>query len=296
MTPGRGYWLKIGTQVVTATVAHPKHQLNVNTLEELAAKTLDLNAIGVAELTTDRPVVFENYEGSDGGPPNRALGGFILIDKLTNATVAAGMLHFALRRAENVHWQALDVSRETHARLKGQKPAVLWFTGPERRGQVDNRQSGREEACGAGPAHLPAGWRQCPSRAQQGFGLHRDRPHREYPAGRRGGQADGRRRPDRPDRLHFAVPCRAGNGARMLAEGEFIEVYVDTPLAEAEKRDVKGLYAKARAGELPNFTGIDSPYEAPEHPELWIDTTELSAEAAAEKGRRGDPGVRAALI
>ncbi|HYC95623.1 MAG TPA: sulfate adenylyltransferase subunit CysN, partial [Sphingomicrobium sp.] len=128
MIPGRGYWLKLATQTATATVAQPKHQLNVNTLEELAARTLDLNAIGVAEVTTDRPIVFEPYEAADGAP-RRVLGGFILIDKLTNATVAAGMLHFALRRAGNVHWQALDVGRETHARLKGQKPAVLWFTG-----------------------------------------------------------------------------------------------------------------------------------------------------------------------
>ena len=120
---------KLATQTATATIAQPKHQLNVNTLEELAAKTLEFNAIGVAEITTDRPIVFEPYRDLAGGAPNRVLGGFILIDKLTNATVAAGMLHFALRRAENVHWQALDVSRETHARLKGQKPAVLWFTG-----------------------------------------------------------------------------------------------------------------------------------------------------------------------
>jgi bifunctional enzyme CysN/CysC len=129
MVPGKGYWLKLGTQTATATVAHPKYQLNVNTLEQLAAKALDLNAIGVADVTTDRPIVFEPYKDEAGGAPNRALGGFILIDKLTNATVAAGMLHFALRRAENIHWQALDVSRETHARLKGQKPSVLWFTG-----------------------------------------------------------------------------------------------------------------------------------------------------------------------
>ncbi|MGH6783153.1 MAG: adenylyl-sulfate kinase, partial [Sphingomicrobium sp.] len=129
LVPGKGYWLKLGTQTTTATVAHPKHQLNVNTLDELAAKTLELNAIGVADITTDRPLVFEPYRNEGGGAPNRALGGFILIDKLTNATVAAGMLHFALRRAENIHWQALDVSRETHSKLKGQKPAVLWFTG-----------------------------------------------------------------------------------------------------------------------------------------------------------------------
>ncbi|HTG79832.1 MAG TPA: sulfate adenylyltransferase subunit CysN [Sphingomicrobium sp.] len=283
MTPGRGYWLKLGTQVVTATVAHPKHQLNVNTLEELAAKTLDLNAIGVAELTTDRPVVFETYEGSDGGPPNRALGGFILIDKLTNATVAAGMLHFALRRAENVHWQALDVSRETHARLKGQKPAVLWFTGLSGAGKstIANLVEKKLAALGRHTFLLDGD--------NVRHGLNKDLGFTETD------RIENIRRVGEVAKLMadaglivltaFISPFRAEREMvrRMLAEGEFIEVYVDTPLAEAEKRDVKGLYAKARAGELPNFTGIDSPYEAPEHPELWIDTTELSAEAAAEK-------------
>ena len=120
--------MKIGTQTVTATVQHPKYEINVNTLEHLAAPTLGLNAIGVAEIATDREIVFEPY-AVEGSSPNRALGGFILIDKLTNATVACGMLHFALRRSHNIHRQHLDVSRETHAALKGQKPAVLWFTG-----------------------------------------------------------------------------------------------------------------------------------------------------------------------
>ncbi|HMA51958.1 MAG TPA: EF-Tu/IF-2/RF-3 family GTPase, partial [Magnetospirillaceae bacterium] len=123
MLPGRPYWLKLGTQTVTANIQAPKYQVNVNTMEHLAAKTLELNAIGVANLSTDRPLAFEPYEAS------RDLGGFILIDKLTNATVAAGMIHFSLRRSQNVHWQALDVSREAHAKLKNQKPAVLWFTG-----------------------------------------------------------------------------------------------------------------------------------------------------------------------
>jgi bifunctional enzyme CysN/CysC len=283
MTPGRGYWLKLGTQTVTATVAHPKHQLNVNTLEELAAKTLDLNAIGVAELTTDRPVVFEHYEADDGGSPNRALGGFILIDKLSNATVAAGMLHFALRRAENVHWQALDVSREVHARLKGQRPAVLWFTGLSGAGKstIANLVEKRLAALGRHTFLLDGD--------NVRHGLNKDLGFTEAD------RIENIRRVGEVAKLMadaglivltaFISPFRAEREMvrRMLAEGEFIEVFVDTPLAEAEKRDVKGLYAKARAGELPNFTGIDSPYEAPENPELWIDTTQLSAEAAAEK-------------
>ena len=123
LIPGRGYWLKLGTQMVSATIQEPKYAINVNTMEHIACKTLDLNAIGVAEVTTDKAIVFEAYEDS------RTLGGFILIDKITNSTVAAGMLNFSLRRAQNVHWQALDISREAHASLKNQKPAILWFTG-----------------------------------------------------------------------------------------------------------------------------------------------------------------------
>ena len=283
MTPGRGYWLKLGSQSVTATIAQPKHQLNVNTLEELAAKTLDLNAIGVAEVTTDRPIVFEPYESADGGPPNRALGGFILIDKHSNATVAAGMLHFALRRAENVHWQALDVSRETHAKLKGQRPAVLWFTGLSGAGKstIANLVEKKLAAMGRHTFLLDGD--------NVRHGLNKDLGFTEAD------RIENIRRVGEVAKLMadaglivltaFISPFRAERDMvrHMLPEGEFIEIFVDTPLAEAEKRDVKGLYAKARAGELPNFTGIDSPYEAPEHPELRIDTTELSAEAAAER-------------
>ena len=282
MIPGRGYWLKLATQTATATVAHPKHQLNVNTLEELAAKTLELNAIGVAEVTIDRPIVFEPYKDDRGGPPNRALGGFILIDKLTNATVAAGMLHFALRRAENVHWQALDVSRETHARLKGQKPAVLWFTGLSGAGKstIANLVEKKLAAMGRHTFLLDGD--------NVRHGLNKDLGFTEAD------RIENIRRIGEVARLMadaglivltaFISPFRAERDMvrHMLPDGEFIEIFVDTPLAEAEARDVKGLYAKARAGELPNFTGIDSPYEPPENPELWIDTTRLSAEAAAE--------------
>ncbi|MDP9423533.1 MAG: sulfate adenylyltransferase subunit CysN [Pseudomonadota bacterium] len=282
MIPGRGYWLKLATQTATATVAQPKHQLNVNTLEELAARTLDLNAIGVAEITTDRPIVFEPYEAADGAP-NRVLGGFILIDKLTNATVAAGMLHFALRRAGNVHWQALDVSRETHARLKGQKPAVLWFTGLSGAGKstIANLVEKKLVAQGRHTFLLDGD--------NVRHGLNKDLGFTETD------RIENIRRIGEVARLMadaglivltaFISPFRAEREMvrKMLPEGEFIEIFVDTPLAEAEARDVKGLYAKARAGELPNFTGIDSPYEPPESPELRIDTTAMSAEAAAEQ-------------
>ena len=282
LVPGKGYWLKLGTQTVTATVAHPKHQLNVNTLDELAAKTLELNAIGVADITTDRPLGFEPYRNEGGGAPNRALGGFILIDKLTNATVAAGMLHFALRRAENIHWQALDVSRETHSKLKGQKPAVLWFTGLSGAGKstIANLVEKKLAADGRHTYLLDGD--------NVRHGLNKDLGFTEAD------RIENIRRVGEVAKLMadaglivltaFISPFRAERDMvrHMMKEGEFLEIFVDTPLAEAEKRDVKGLYAKARAGDLPNFTGIDSPYEAPEQPELWIDTTAMSAEEAAE--------------
>ena len=282
MVPGKGYWLKLGTQTVTATVAHPKYQLNVNSLEQLAAKTLDLNAIGVADVTTDRPITFEAYEDAGGGAPNRALGGFILIDKLTNATVAAGMLHFALRRAENIHWQALDVGRETHARLKGQKPAVLWFTGLSGAGKSTIANLVEKKLAGQGRhTFLLDG-------DNVRHGLNKDLGFTEAD------RIENIRRVGEVAKLMadaglivltaFISPFRAERQMvrQMMNDGEFIEIFVDTPLAEAEARDVKGLYAKARAGELPNFTGIDSPYEAPEAPELRIDTSSMSAEEAAD--------------
>jgi bifunctional enzyme CysN/CysC len=276
LVPGRGYWLKLGTQTVNATVQPPKYEVNVNTLEHLAAPALQLNAIGVAEIATDREIVFEPYADS------RTLGGFILIDKLSNATVACGMIHFALRRSLNIHRQHLDVSRETHAALKGQKPAVLWFTG----------------LSGAGKSTIAnLVEKKLVTRGRHTFlldgdnvrhGLNRDLGFTETD------RIENIRRVGEVARLMadsglivltaFISPFRAERDMvrGMLPEGEFIEVFVDTPLAEAEKRDAKGLYAKARAGELKNFTGIDSPYEAPEAPEIHIDTTQLTADEAAD--------------
>ncbi|OHT19796.1 MULTISPECIES: sulfate adenylyltransferase subunit CysN [Edaphosphingomonas] len=276
MLPGRPYWLKLGTQTVTASIQAPKYQVNVNTMEHLAAKTLDLNAIGVANLSTDRPLVFEPYEA------NRDLGGFILIDKLTNATVAAGMLHFSLRRAQNVHWQALDISREAHANLKNQKPAVLWFTG----------------LSGAGKSTIA-------NLVEKK--LHRMNRHTFLLDGdnvRHGLNKDlGFTDADRVENIRrvgevaklmtdaglivitaFISPFRQERQMvrDMMAPGEFFEVHIDTPLADAEARDVKGLYKKARSGQLANFTGIDSPYEAPANPEVRIDTTKMTPEEAAD--------------
>ena len=281
LVAGRGYWIKLGAQTATATIQHPKYQINVNTLDHLAAPSLDLNAIGVAEMLVDRDLVFEPF-ANPGGPPNRELGGFILIDKLTNATVAAGMIHFALRRASNIHRQHLDVSRETHAALKGQKPAVLWFTGLSGAGKstIANLVEKKLAARGRHTFLLDGD--------NVRHGLNRDLGFTESD------RIENIRRVGEVARLMadaglivltaFISPFRAERDMvrAMMAEGEFFEIFVDTPLSEAEARDTKGLYAKARAGTLANFTGIDSPYEPPLAPDLRLDTTAMSAEAAAE--------------
>ena len=281
LLPGRGYWMKLGTQLVTAMVQEPKYEINVNTLEHLAAQTLGLNAIGVAELATDREIVFEPY-AVEGSSPNKALGGFILIDKLSNATVACGMLQFALRRSLNVHRQHLDVSRETHAALKGQRPAVLWFTGLSGSGKstIANLVEKKLAARGRHTFLLDGD--------NVRHGLNRDLGFTEAD------RIENNRRVGEVARLMadaglivltaFISPFRADREVirRMLPEGEFIEIFVDTPLGEAERRDPKGLYAKARAGEIANFTGIDSPYEPPQAPEIHLDTMALTAEQAAD--------------
>ncbi len=276
LVPGRPYWLKIATQTVTATIQAPKHQVNVNTLEKLAVKTLELNAIGVANVTTDRAIPFEAYAD------NHTLGGFILIDKFTNATVAAGMLHFSLRRAQNVHWQSLDVTREVRAGLKHQTPAVLWFTGLSGSGKstIANLVEKKLVSLGRHTFLLDGD--------NIRHGLSKDLGFTQAD------RIENIRRIGEVARLMtdaglvvltaFISPFRAERELvrSMLPPGEFVEVFIDTPLAEAEKRDVKGLYKKARSGELKNFTGIDSPYETPEAPEIRIDTTSLTAEQAAD--------------
>ena len=276
LVPGRGYWLKLGTRTVNATVQAPKYALNVNTQEHLAAKTLGLNDIGVAEVHTDEPIVFEPYATS------RALGGFILIDKLSNATVAAGMIHFALRRAQNIHWQHVDVSREVHAAQKGQRPAVVWLTGLSGAGKstIANLVEKKLLARGRHTFLLDGD--------NVRHGLNKDLGFTEAD------RIENIRRVGEVARLMsdaglivitaFISPFRAERDMvrAMMAVDEFLEVYVDVPLEVAEQRDVKGLYAKARAGEIANFTGIDSPYEPPENPDMRIDTTAMTAEQAAD--------------
>lgn len=280
LKPGRGYWLKLATQTVTATVQEPKYEINVNAVgspgEHLAARTLGLNAIGVAELRTERPIVFEPYADS------RALGGFILIDKMTNATVGAGMLHFSLRRAENVHWQPTTITREEHAGLKNQRPRVLWFTG----------LSGSGKSTIANAVEQKLNLMNRHTFLLDGdnvrHGLNRDLGFTEAD------RIENIRRVGEVARLMtdaglivltaFISPFRAERRMvrEMMDEGEFIEIFVDTPLDVAEARDVKGLYKKARAGELKNFTGIDSPYEEPENAEIRVNTVDMTVEEAAD--------------
>ncbi len=276
MLPGRPYLLKLATNVVTATVTDLKYQINVNTLTHEAAKTLGLNGIGVCNLSLDRALPFEPYTD------NPDLGGFVLIDRLTSATVGAGMIHFALRRSHNIHWQAIEVNRAAHAALKHQQPRLLWFTGLSGSGKstIANLVEKKLHALGRHTFLLDGD--------NVRHGLNRDLGFTEAD------RVENIRRVGEVARLMtdaglivltaFISPFRSERRMvrQLLPDGEFIEIFIDTPLEVAEARDPKGLYRKARAGMLKNFTGIDSPYEAPEEPEIRIDTTRLSAEEAAE--------------
>jgi bifunctional enzyme CysN/CysC len=274
---GRAYLFKLGTKTVTATVAPIKYRVNVNTLEHLAAKKLDLNDIGVVGLELSSAIAFESYRDS------RVLGGFILIDRLSNNTVGAGLLHFALRRSQNVHWQALDVNKRARALLSHQRPCVLWFTGLS--------GAGKSTIANLVEKQLHADGRQTYLLDGDNVrhGLNKDLGFTDED------RVENIRRVAEVARLmvdaglivmvSFISPFRSERRmARALVEaGEFIEVFVDTPLGLAEARDAKGLYKKARRGELKNFTGIDSPYEAPENPEIHLDTSRLTPEAAASQ-------------
>jgi bifunctional enzyme CysN/CysC len=272
---GRAYLLKLGTRTVTATVSPVKYRIDVNTLEHMPTKKLELNDIGVCGLELSGPIPFEPYRVS------RVLGGFILIDRLTNNTVGAGMLAFALRRSQNVHWQALDVDRHARAKLSHQKPCILWFTGLSGAGKstIANLVEKQLHADGRHTYLLDGD--------NVRHGLNKDLGFTDAD------RVENIRRVAEVARLmldaglivlvSFISPFRAERrmARALVAAGEFIEVFVDAPLAAAEARDVKGLYKKARRGELKNFTGIDSPYEAPERPEIRLDTASLEPEAAA---------------
>jgi bifunctional enzyme CysN/CysC len=277
MLRGRPYIIKLGTRTLTGSITTPRHKVNVNTLERLAAKQLELNEIGVCNLSFDRAIPFDAYAD------NRETGGFILIDKLSNDTVGAGLLNFALRRAENIHWQALDVNKTARSSLKGQRACVLWFTGLSGAGKstVANLVEKRLHALGRHTYTLDGD--------NVRHGLNKDLGFTDAD------RVENIRRVAEVSRLmvdaglivlvSFISPFRSERrlARELMQPGEFLEVFVDTPLAEAEKRDVKGLYKKARRGELKNFTGIDSPYEPPEHPEIHLRTVLQSPEEAAEQ-------------
>ncbi len=277
LPPGRTYLLKLGARTVSASITDIKHRVNVNTLEHTAAKRLELNEIGVCNLSLDQAIPFEAYAD------NRQMGGFILIDRLSNRTVGAGLLNFALRRADNIHWQHTDVSKASRAALKSQRGQVVWLTGLSGAGKstIANLVEKRLHALGRHTYLLDGD--------NVRHGLNKDLGFTEED------RVENIRRVAEVAKLMvdaglivltaFISPFRAERqlARDILEPGEFIEVFVDTPLAVAEARDVKGLYKKARSGQLKNFTGVDSPYEAPETPELRIDTTAIDPVEAAER-------------
>jgi bifunctional enzyme CysN/CysC len=277
MMPGRQYLLKSNTQSATLTLGKLKHKIDVNTLEHLPAKILQLNEIGVCNLSLDKRIAFDPYE------ENQTMGGFIIIDRMSNNTVGMGLIDFALRRSENIHWQKMDVSKESRAKQKLQTPKVIWFTGLSGSGKssIANILEKKLQSLGRHTITLDGD--------NIRHGLNRDLGFTEAD------RVENIRRVGELAKLmldgglicitSFISPFESERSmARTLvSENEFIEVFVDTPLSVCEQRDVKGLYAKARAGEIPNFTGISSPFEAPKNPEIRIDTTNISAEEAANQ-------------
>ncbi|MGF7125277.1 sulfate adenylyltransferase subunit CysN [Rhodococcus sp. BE178] len=277
MLPERPYLCQIGTMTVQARITKPKHKINVNTLEKTATNTLALNEIGVCNISFDRPVPFDPYAD------NRDTGGFILIDRLTNTTVGAGMIAHSLRRSDNIHWQAVDVDGQARATLNGHRPQVLWFTGLSGSGKstIANELERQLYALGCHTYLLDGD--------NVRHGLNRDLGFTEAD------RVENIRRVTEVARLmadaglvvlaSFISPFRAERDAarEVIGVDQFCEVFIDTPIAVAEQRDPKGLYKKARRGDLANFTGIDSPYESPEAPDLRIDTTTTSSEDASRQ-------------
>ncbi len=275
MLPGRPYIIKAGTKTLPGTLDRIKYKINVNTLEKTATETLALNEIGVCNLELDSALAFAPYK------ENRALGSFIIIDRFTNNTIGMGLIKYALRRAANIHWQAMDVNKSSRAKLIKQKPTVLWFTGLSGAGKstIANLVEKKLHAQGQLTYLLDGD--------NVRHGLNRDLGFTDQD------RVENIRRVAEVAKLmtdaglitlvSFISPFRSERlmAREAVAKDEFVEIHIDTSLNEAEKRDVKGLYAKARRGELKNFTGISSPYEAPENPELRIDTAMMNAEEAA---------------
>ena len=277
MIPGRQYIFKSNTQSATLTLGKLKHRIEVNTLDHLPAKTLELNEIGVCNISLDKRIAYDSYGD------NQTLGGFIVIDRLTNNTVGMGLIDFALRRSENIHWQKMDVSKESRAEQKSQTPKIIWFTGLSGSGKssIANILEKKLQALGKHTITLDGD--------NMRHGLNRDLG---FTAADR---VENIRRVGEVAKLminsglicitSFISPFESERkmARSLVSEDEFVEIFIDTPLSVCEERDVKGLYAKARSGKIPNFTGISSPYEPPEKPEIRIDTTKLSAEEAANQ-------------
>ena len=281
MLPGRPYLMKIGARTVGVTIAHPKYRVDVNSLDHLAANTLELNEIGVCNLSLDRPVPFDAYPVRD-QEGNRDTGGFIIIDKLTQNTVGAGLLNFALRRSHNIHWQDVQVDKAARTELNSHRPGLVWFTGLSGSGKstIANIVESKLHAMGVRTYLLDGD--------NVRHGLNRDLGFTDAD------RVENIRRVSEVAGLmvdaglvvlaSFISPFAAERrlARDRLEQDEFIEVHVDAPLAVAEERDPKGLYAKARRGDLANFTGIDSPYERPVEPEVRLDTSVLTPEEAAD--------------
>ena len=277
MMPGRQYLFKSNTQTTSMTLGRLKHRIDVNTLEELPAKVLEMNDIGICNISLSNRVAFDSYDNDP------TMGGFIIIDRITNNTVGMGLIDFALRRAENIHWQSMDVTKESRAEQKSQQPRLVWFTGLSGSGKssIANILEKKLQAMGRHTITLDGD--------NVRHGLNRDLGFTKAD------RVENIRRVGEASKLmvdaglicitSFISPFESERQMvrDLMGDGEYIEVFVDTPLEVCEQRDVKGLYAKARGGELPNFTGISSPYEAPVNPEVTIDTTQVSAEKAADQ-------------
>ena len=277
MMPGRQYLLKSNSQSTMLTLGRLKHRIDVNTLDHLPAKTLELNEIGVCNISLDKRIAFDSYD------KNQTMGGFIVIDRLSNNTVGMGLIDFALRRSENIHWQKMDVSKESRAEQKSQVPKIIWFTGLSGSGKssIANILEKKLQSLGRHTITLDGD--------NIRHGINRDLGFTDAD------RVENIRRVGEVAKLmlnsglicitSFISPFESERKMvrSLVSENEFIEVFVDTPLSVCEQRDVKGLYAKARSGEIPNFTGISSPFEKPINPEIRIDTLNISAEEAADQ-------------
>ena len=276
MMPGREYLFKSSTQNASMTLGRLKHRIDVNTLDELPGKVLDMNEIGVCNISLSSRIAFDSYQ------QDPSMGGFIIIDRITNNTVGMGLIDYALRRADNIHWQSMDVTKQSRGEQKGQQPRLVWFTGLSGSGKssIANILEKKLQSIGRHTITLDGD--------NVRHGLNRDLGFTKAD------RVENIRRVGETSKLmvdagliciaSFISPFEAERlmVRKLVDEGEFVEVFIDTPLAVCEERDVKGLYAKARTGELTNFTGISSPYESPENPEIRIDTTQVSAEEAAD--------------